>query len=491
MENAVSGLRNPPRIQTTPEIAQKTGGAVSESSRPPQVRRGRTYRTWPVFSLALLALLALMLVPALTALRRSEAIYEEIRASQQQFQSTQQIFERVSQNVFAISLAIREFLLDSSPDAGRTYRARVTGTREQLQADIARLDRVLPTDGKAALQQLRQEVDQYVAVVTAIFDWSAQQRVERGAYFLREEQRPRRETILAVTQQLSHINATVYAEQQRHTTDSEQWFRGELTDSVLFALLTGVIVSAAGILRMRWLERRAAEQRHDAEETTEEIRQLSIRLRHAQEEERRTISRELHDEVGQKLTAMRMELGTLEGLRRHEGEFESRLAEVKALAEQSLHSIRDLAAGLRPAVLDDLGLPAAVQKQAREFSMRTGVKVTVSVDGPFNQLIDPHRTYIYRIVQEALTNCAKHAKARQIDVALADRGDRVELSVTDDGVGFSRERGLHTGLGVIGMEERVRELGGVIVVNSTPEHGTMIHASIPLPFHGSDSRSPR
>src|SRR5512138_2258287 len=98
MDNAVSELRGLPRIQTTPEIAHKKGGVAPESG-PPHLR-GRTYRTWPVFSFALLALLALMLVPAVTALRRSEAIYEEIRASQQQFQSTQQIFERVSQNVF-------------------------------------------------------------------------------------------------------------------------------------------------------------------------------------------------------------------------------------------------------------------------------------------------------------------------------------------------------------------------------------------------------
>jgi signal transduction histidine kinase len=463
MDDAVSRVGGVARIQTTPEIDQKKGGT--------------SYRTWPVFSFALLALLALMLVPAVTALRRSEAIYDEVRATQQQFQSTQLIFEALSQNVVSISLAIREFLLDPSPDAGRIYRVRVNVARDQVQSDIARLGQVLPADGRAALQKLRQEVDDYLSAVSVIFNWTAEQRAERGAYFLREEQRPRRESVLAVARELSQINTAVYTQQQQRTTESEQGFRARLIDSVFFALVAGVIVSAGGILRMRWLERRAANERRRAEETTEEIRKLSARLRHAQEEERRTISRELHDEVGQKLTAMRMELGTLERLRGDEVEFDSRLRDVKGMAEQSLHSVRDIAAGLRPAVLDDLGLPAAVQKQAREFSRRTGVIVVVSVDGEFGGLPDTHRTYIYRIVQEALTNCAKHAHAHRITVGLLDHGDRVQVTIGDDGVGFATRP--PQGLGLIGMEERIRELGGTIAIQSMPGRGTTIDASIP------------
>jgi signal transduction histidine kinase len=467
------------RIQTTPEIARNKGGVVAQA--PDIGLRGRrTYRTWPVFSFALLVLLALMLVPAVTALWRSEGIYKEIRNSQQQFQGTQQIVDGLSQNVFAISLTIREFLLDPSPDAGRLYRVRVTTAREALQADIVQLAHLLPPDGNVALERLRQQVDQYLAVVMPIFDWTSQQRAERGSYFLREEQRPRRETVLAVARELSGINASVYAQQQGRITESEQWFRRELMNSVLFALLAGVIVSAAGILRMRWLEARATEQRQHAEATTAEIRRLSARLRHAQEEERRTISRELHDEVGQALTALRMELGTLERLRLSEGGFEARVRELKDIAEQSLHSVRDIAAGLRPTVLDDLGLAAAVQKHAREFSTRTGVAVGVSVEGLFDQLSDTHRTDIYRIVQEALTNCAKHAQAHRISVSLLERNGHIELTVSDDGVGFAQERRARGGLGLIGMEERVRELGGVIAVRSVPGQGTTIQAQIPL-----------
>jgi signal transduction histidine kinase len=331
------------------------------------------------------------------------------------------------------------------------------------------------------LATLHQQANDYTAIVQSVLEWTAQERSERGAYFLREEQRPRRDTILAMAQQLSQLNASIYTQQQRRTNESEQRFRADLRQSVLFAIVAGLIVSSGGILRLRWLERRAAAEREREIETTEEIRKLSARLRHAQEEERRTISRELHDDVGQKLTAMRMELGTLERLRDDRGEFDTRLAELKALAEQTLHVIRDIAAGLRPAVLDDLGLPAAVQKQAREFSKRTGVTVTVSVDGGLEELRDPHRTYIYRIAQEALTNCARHSKADKIALTLLGRDDRVELTVVDDGVGFDQSRLPHaSGLGLIGMEERVRELGGTAVVQSSPGHGTSVRVTIPV-----------
>lgn len=477
MSNAVSGAPGLSRIQATPEIVQEKPGA--HGARPLR-RRSTSYRTWPVFSVALLALLGLMLVPALTALRRSETIYGDVALSQAQFQDSQRVLEALSDNVFTMSITIRDFLLDNSVDAGRAYRQRLDAVHEDVQANIARLSRLLPADGQPRLATLATQVTEYVGAVQPVFGWTAQQRTERSAYFLRQEQRPRRETILAVAQQLSALSASIYAQQQRQTNASEMRFQRELTQSVWFALLTGIVVSTGGMLRMRWLERRAADARERAEDTTDEIRKLSVQLRRAQEEERRTISRELHDEVGQKLTAMRMELGTLEHLRAtREGEFEARLAEVKELAEQSLHIIRDIAAGLRPSALDDLGLPSAVKKQAREFSRRTGIAVTVEVDGPFETLRDPHRTYIYRILQEALTNCAKHSRAATVRIGVVDRDGRIELSVVDDGIGFSPASGVSSGLGLIGMEERVRELGGSLSIQAAAGLGTAIRALIP------------
>lgn len=462
---AVSEAAPPSRIQTTPEIHRKDGGDT---------------RTWAVVAVALTVLLGLMLIPAVTALQRSEAIYRDIQDSQQQFQVVQRVFESVSQSVFTISITIREFLLDSSPDAGRIYRGRLQAAREQLQENVTRLKNSLQNDGAPVLEQLQREVDAYLALVLSVFDWTPQQRAERGAYFLREEQRPRRESVLAVADRLADVNASIYAAQQRRTADSEDRFRRDLTRSVVVALLIGVVVSVAGMLRMRVLERRAHEQHQRAEQNGEELRSLSVQLRHAQEEERRTISRELHDEVGQKLTAMRMELGALERLRTvSDREFIEVLDGVKDLAEQSLRLVRDIAAALRPSVLDDLGLDAALHKHAREFSRRTGTPIAIDVRSNGAVLNDRQRTYIYRITQEALTNCAKHAHARKIAISLIDSPTAIALTIADDGVGFEPASGAHAGLGLVGIEERVRELGGSLAVRSAPGRGTTLQVTIP------------
>jgi signal transduction histidine kinase len=160
-------------------------------------------------------------------------------------------------------------------------------------------------------------------------------------------------------------------------------------------------------------------------------------------------------------------------------EFNAALADAKALAEQSLRMIRDIAAGLRPSVLDDLGLGPALQRQAREFSKRTSVPVAVSVEGEFAQLDDRQRIYVYRIVQEALTNCAKHARPQRIAISIVDGDLETQLTVHDDGVGFDRGEAPHHGLGLIGIEERVREIGGEVTIHSAPRHGTTIHVTIP------------
>lgn len=465
MRTAVSDAAQAPRIQTTPEKALKEGGV---------------YGTWAVFSVALTVLLALMLVPALTALRRSEEIYRETRSSQEQFQAVQSVFASLSENVFTISITIREFLLDNSPEAGRIYNSRLEATRAQLQTNITRLGELLSNAESPVLKQLEREIGAYMAVVLSVIDWGQAQRAERGAYFLRQEQRPRRQSILAVADRLADLHASVYRDQQRQTVESQNRFRRDLQSSLLFALAAGMIVALVGMLRMQWLERRAREQHQRAEQTSEEMRSLSIRLRQVQEEERRAIARELHDEVGQKLTAMRMELGTLERLRTAAAaEFHACLSEAKELAEQSLRIIRDIATGLRPSVLDDLGLGAALQKQAREFSKRTGTPVSVDLKGSFTWLGDRERTSVYRIVQEALTNCAKHADARRIGITLRDRAAAIELAVSDDGAGFERTAVSRGGMGLIGMEERVRELDGTLSVRSALGRGTTIAVTIP------------
>jgi signal transduction histidine kinase len=153
------------------------------------------------------------------------------------------------------------------------------------------------------------------------------------------------------------------------------------------------------------------------------MRRLSRRLVSAQEDERRRLARELHDEVGQMLTALRMELGKAERLRPANGPgFAAGITECKRIIDTVMESVRALSMGLRPAMLDDFGLGAALDWHGRDFSRRYGVPVFLTVEGDVDRLPEPHRTSVYRIVQEALTNCARHARAGRVEVTLRDAG---------------------------------------------------------------------
>ena len=131
-----------------------------------------------------------------------------------------------------------------------------------------------------------------------------------------------------------------------------------------------------------------------------------------------------------------------------------------------MRSVRDLAMGLRPSMLDDLGLEPALRWQAREFSRRSGVPVSVETQGDLEHLSESIRTCIYRVVQESLTNCARHAQASKVQITVHGNDDKISLTVQDDGKGFNPNTVSGSGLGLIGMGERVKKLGGILTISS-------------------------
>ena len=151
---------------------------------------------------------------------------------------------------------------------------------------------------------------------------------------------------------------------------------------------------------------------------------------------------------------------------------------IRAMAEKTVNEVRDLALLLRPSMLDDFGLVPALKWQARELGKRTGLHVAVQADDSADGLPDEHQTCIYRLVQEALNNAARHASARNVEVRVKRDNALVAFSVRDDGAGFDPR--LVRGLGLLGMEERVRRLGGSVRIDSQPGRGTLVSAELPL-----------
>jgi signal transduction histidine kinase len=209
------------------------------------------------------------------------------------------------------------------------------------------------------------------------------------------------------------------------------------------------------------------------------LEQLSAKLVDAQETERRTISRELHDQVGQTLNALLVDAANLSKRMQPEDAVSLHyLDNIRKYADSSVNSIRDIALLLRPSMLDDLGLIPALEWQAREVSRRSGIKVKVSAENVTDSLPDEMRTCIYRVVQEALQNVLRHSGAKCATVTVRQDDHSLDLSVEDDGHGFDPK--LSRGLGMLGMEERVRQLGGHFEVQSTPGKGSVLRVTLPV-----------
>jgi two-component system sensor histidine kinase UhpB len=214
------------------------------------------------------------------------------------------------------------------------------------------------------------------------------------------------------------------------------------------------------------------------------LQKMSEQVLAAQEDERKRIARELHDETAQSLTTLLIRLKILERARTAP-EMRGQIDELRELTAETLEGVRKLAVELRPATLDDLGLVAALEGYTESYSSRHAVRVTFSADGfedRDGRLPPQDELVLYRVVQEALTNAAKHARADNLRVALSRRADEVVAAVEDDGQGFDVEemmRSRERGLGLFGMQERLALVGGQLVIDSAPGRGTRIRARVP------------
>lgn len=216
-----------------------------------------------------------------------------------------------------------------------------------------------------------------------------------------------------------------------------------------------------------------------------QLRRLSRQILSAQEDERKKISRELHDVIAQTLTGITVRLATLRKAASLDTKsLESNIARTQALVEKSVNIVHRFARELRPALLDDLGLLSALQSFLQEFTERTGVRAHLKVYAGVEQLDIAKRTVLFRVAQEALTNVARHAKASRVEVSIKELPDGTGMRVTDDGKSFDVQRVLHSRsgrrLGLLGMRERLEMVGGWLDIRSAPGEGTTIEARIPL-----------
>ena len=214
----------------------------------------------------------------------------------------------------------------------------------------------------------------------------------------------------------------------------------------------------------------------------EQLRELAVHQESVREDERAGIARELHDELGQLLTALKMDLSWLS---RHlesipPGQSIEKLSEMISITEVSVGTVQRMSSQLRPGVLDDLGLVAALEWLARDFEQRSGIHCTAEVDDTLE--MDGHQaTVLFRICQESLTNVARHSRASLVSVKLSRLESDISLTVSDNGRGITPQEMVHPrSFGVMGMRERARALGGAIAIRGAPGEGTTVEAVLPL-----------
>ena len=439
------------------------------------------FRSWPLLVLAFGVLIALMIGSNIVTMQRAGRLHAEISDVNEVYSRNARALEVVRSGIHVTSLLMRDYVLDPRSERAEGYRTEIRETRVEVDRQVDELFNSMPEREAPKLHEMREELAAYWETLEPIFMWTPQEKQAYSFGFLRARVIPRRESVIRLTEDVERFNNAALEAQRTTITQREAEFTSFLRWLMLLTVFCGSSVAFASTYRVSQLERRSVEEHLRTQRAEAQMRQLSHQLVQAQEEERRSISRELHDEIGQMLTGLRMEF---RGLSRLHGataeEFQERINQGKVLLDQALQAVRDIAMGLRPSMLDDLGLEAALRWQARDFCRRHDIPVNVDVRTRLEDLPDQHKTNFYRIIQEALTNCAKHSKAKSISVLIEQADDEISVDISDDGVGLRGDVQQGRGLGLIGIQERAREMGGRMEVAPRNDGGTRVRVTVPL-----------
>jgi signal transduction histidine kinase len=412
--------------------------------------------------------------------RHLNTVEEQSAVLTARYMRAQDLLSSIRAQINFNSIILRDALLDPSPASRQHVQRRLAESDAAIDAAVDAFEPVRP-DAEFAdrIAKLREEV----ADVRRVTAWI----VEAGATtdpvaLLDSAIAPRRAAAIAISEDLRDLNRRAFVQHQSataalHRTIERQWWwtlGGAMGASIAIALLA---VFYAGRL-----ESRLQRQLQKDQQSASELQQLSQRLVAVQEEERRHIARELHDEVGQALSAIKVDLMLAHRDLERGGGAAAPLDAAQRTADDALQVVRDLSQLLRPAVLDDLGLAAAVDGLLRGLSRRHHVHVELVTEGLPHRLPADLEVTAFRIIQEALTNVARHAGATRCVVRIASHGDRVTLSVDDNGCGFDPrlQPGARRGLGLVGLRERVAERRGTIDIAAASGGGTRLLVSLPI-----------
>jgi len=432
-------------------------------------------------------LLILLMLSGLSALHALAKLQNANETTLKLYLAKNQQLDDIRAAVYLSGTYIRDYLLEPDRTKAEQSRRALIDANSRIESLLADNGQLSGAGDREMFDALKREIREYWQTLDPVLSWSLEQRQRDGYRFLRDEVFPRRSSTLSIADTIVSVNQQQLMRRDDQLLGMFSSVRSQLVLALVIILLVGIgqaVFSTSHLLR---LERETLKHLDEVMKARQELKDLSAKLVATQEDERKSISRDLHDAVGQSMSAVQFELHDLAiALRPYGAPFRERVDRIRELVESSLAVIRNMALLLRPSMLDDLGLASALEWLAREISRPTGVRIQVRADDLPSDLPDEHKTCIFRIVQEALNNVCKHANAQSVEIVARAVDSRLAVTVQDDGRGFQSGRA-SGGLGLTGMHERVESLGGTIRITSGLGQGTLIEVALPLPQRLMDS----
>jgi signal transduction histidine kinase len=416
--------------------------------------------------------------------RRMVDVQRDTAAINDRYLRAQERLSKIRANVLLGSVYLRDALLDANPDAGKEYRSRLEDSYNAVDEALTEYEPLGDSaEERARLDRLKAEIENFRGMIGEILENDSRRLALHARDLLRTRVGPRRELVIRVSEEVQSLNRAEFMRRQQDLATISRDAQRLVWAQLGFALVTNVAIALVAILYAGRLESRLREQMIKDLENSRNLQRLSSQLITAQEDERRAIARELHDEIGQALTAIKMEVAVAQRSIQAAGGSADLLDDARTIVDGALQSTRDLSHLIHPALLDDLGLPAAVDWYLRGFRKRHGLAAELLEEGMAERLAPEIETAAYRVIQEAVTNVAKHANATLCRVYLQRLPATLLLTVEDNGIGFdtqsSRPGGGPPGLGLISIRERAALVGGAVRLESTPGKGMRLTVELP------------
>lgn len=389
-----------------------------------------------------------------------------------------ELLDQLRTDTYRAATLERDYILEPNDVLAASQKAELHMLQSRVEHSMIKLGENAPEEEREAVRGLQRHAELYWTSLAPTLEWNRATRREQGDVFLRNTIIPRRDGFVQFMKQVNALDERALDEAESRIQLVQSRFQRRVNTISILALVVGITLAIFVVRHTQRLGIQAATRFNEVLTAREDLRRLSDRLVAVQEEERRNLSRELHDDLGQVMSAMLMEVGKLESPLASPEDQREGLSSVRRLAEENVAKVRNMALLLRPAMLDELGMVPALRWHAKEVARRTGLKVKMIAEELHDDLPDSQRTCIYRVVQEALNNCVKHSKADEVRVVIHRDGEGLSISVQDDGVGFDPEH--NKGLGLLGMMERVAGAGGRLHIESQPGRGTILSIFVPL-----------